>query len=74
MPKTYQARIILKALQKAGFIISGQKGSHIKLTQSTQNKTLIVIVPNHKEIAFGTFQSILKQANMTKEDFERLVK
>lgn len=71
MPKLYSARVILKALRKAGFNITSQKGSHIKLTKKNSEKLLIVIVPNHKEVAQGTFQSILKQAGMTKEEFKK---
>ncbi len=54
MPKLYSARVILAALQKAGFSTVSQKGSHIKLQKKAGNKTFIVIVPNHKEIAIGT--------------------
>lgn len=71
MPKLYSARVVLKTLQKASFTISSQRGSHIKLVKQSENKTLTVIVPNHKEIAIGTFQSILKQANMTKIQFAK---
>ena len=74
MPKLYSARVILSALQKAGFQIISQKGSHIKLNKITKKKTLIVIVPYHKEIAAGTFQSILRQAGMTKRELETYLK
>lgn len=74
MPKLYSARIVLAALQRAGFLKISQRGSHIKLTKTTGKEVLTVIVPNHKEIALGTFQSILKQARMTKHEFEILVK
>lgn len=74
MPKLYSARIILSALQRAGFSIVSQKGSHIKLTKTTKEKTFTAIVPNHKEVAIGTFQSILKQAGMTKEELENNMK
>lgn len=74
MPKLYSARVILKTLQKSGFNTISQKGSHIKLVKKTKDKALIVIVPNHKEVASGTFQSILKQAEMTREEFERSLK
>lgn len=69
MPKLYSAKAILSILQKSGFSIVSQKGSHIKLQKMTPHKTLTVIVPNHKEIAVGTFSSILKQAEMTKAEF-----
>lgn len=74
MSKLYSARVILSALKRADFIIISQKGSHIKLSKRVSDKILTVIVPNHKEVARGTFSSILNQANMTQEEFERFVK
>lgn len=74
MPKLYPARVILSALKRANFIIISQKGSHIKLSKKQADKTLTVIVPNHKEIAQGTFSSILNQASLTKKEFEKFVK
>ncbi|PIZ66328.1 hypothetical protein CO051_05330 [Candidatus Roizmanbacteria bacterium CG_4_9_14_0_2_um_filter_39_13] len=70
MPKLYSARIIIKTLQKAGFGKISQKGSHIKLRGLRGGKLCTVIVPNHTEIAKGTFGSILKQAEMTRIEFE----
>ena len=72
MPKLYSARVIIKILNKAGFIIVSQKGSHIKLQKVVNKKTLTVIVPFHREVATGTFGSILRQAAMTKKEFEAL--
>ena len=74
MPKLYSARIILSTLQRAGFAVISQKGSHIKLSKKTEDKIYTAIVPNHKEVAIGTFQSILKQAGITKKEFEAFVK
>lgn len=74
MPKLYSARIILSALQRAGFSIISQKGSHIKLYKKDGDKSFTVIVPNHKEIAIGTFGSILKQAGMDKTKLEKFIK
>lgn len=70
MPKLYSARIILRALKKADFIIVSQQGSHIKLRGLREGKLHTVIVPNHKEIAIGTFTSILNQAALTRKEFE----
>ena len=74
MPKLYSARLILKTLGQAGFIVISQKGSHIKLQKRTGGQLLTVIIPNHKEVATGTFSSILRQAQITKKDFELLIK
>ncbi|WP_374760701.1 type II toxin-antitoxin system HicA family toxin [Lacihabitans soyangensis] len=46
-----------------------QKGSHAKFRKGI-NPVLTVIVPmNKKEIPFGTFRSIVRQSNLTMEDF-----
>lgn len=74
MPKLYTARVVLSTLVRMGFKVINQKGSHIKLTKQTSVRTLIVIVPNHKEVALGTFISILKQASITRKEFEEFVK
>lgn len=74
MPKLYSARIILSALRRSGFTVISQKGSHIKLYKRTNQKVFTVIVPNHKEIAIGTFSSILRQAGMTKRELEKFIK
>lgn len=70
MSKTYSGRQVLRALEKLGFKIRGQKGSHIKL----RNKDCTVIVPNHKELKFGTLKGILSQATISLEEFKKVVK
>lgn len=74
MPRLYSAKVVLAALQRADFTIISQKGSHIKLHKRQGDKILTVIVPNHKEIAIGTFGSILKQADMGKKELEKFIK
>ncbi len=71
MPKLYSARQVIKALQRLGFVIVSQKGSHIKLRKAAGGSTFSPIVPNHKEIAMGTLQSILRQAGITKEELDK---
>lgn len=73
MPKLYSSREVLKVLKKAGFYQISQKGSHIKLRGMYKGKLQTVIVPNHKQIAWGTFQSILNQAEMNIDEFKSLV-
>lgn len=74
MPKTYSGQKIIKALDRAGFYIVSTKGSHVKLRGIRFGKLQTVIVPKHKEVAFGTFQSILKQAAMEYEEFRTYIK
>lgn len=70
MPKLYSSRQIVKALRRIGFEIVSQKGSHIKLRGTFDGETFTAIVPNHKEVALGTLNSILKQAGITREELE----
>lgn len=74
MPKLYSGRQIVKALKRAGFYQVSQKGSHLKLRGFWKRKLQTVIVPLHREIAHGTFQSILEQADMSWEEFKGFVK
>jgi predicted RNA binding protein YcfA (HicA-like mRNA interferase family) len=69
MPKLYSSEYIVKILLRMGFQFISQKGSHAKFRKGT-NPVLTVIVPmSKKEIPFGTFRSILRQANLTIQDF-----
>ncbi len=64
---------VVKALRKAGFEIVGRKGSHVRMKRKSENNSLIVLVPQHKELAIGTLKSILKQANMNIEELIKLL-
>jgi predicted RNA binding protein YcfA (HicA-like mRNA interferase family) len=69
MPKLYSSLEIESVLSKIGFSYISQKGSHKKFKNSSG---LICILPsNKKEIPFGTFRSILKQVNISLEDFKK---
>lgn len=70
MPKLYSATDVTKFFKRAGFELISQKGSHIKMRGIYNGKLQTVIIPNHKEVARGTFSSILKQADMTSIEFE----
>jgi predicted RNA binding protein YcfA (HicA-like mRNA interferase family) len=75
MPKGYSSREILAALHKAGFEEISQKGSHIKLRRTSAGRTLTVIVKHPAaSVPVGTFRSILKQAELTLDEFERLLR
>ena len=66
-------RKVVKALAKAGFKVAGRKGSHVKLKKKVDDKVFVVIVPFRAELARGTLKSILRQANITREDFLKLL-
>jgi predicted RNA binding protein YcfA (HicA-like mRNA interferase family) len=61
----------VRALERAGFKQVAQRGSHVKLRNPTARRT--AIVPLRRELAVGTLASILRQANMTVDEFRRLL-
>lgn len=63
---------VLKALQKIGFEIDHQTGSHIIMRES-QQPFRRVTVPNHKVIVPRTLVSIIRESGLTREDFIKLL-
>jgi predicted RNA binding protein YcfA (HicA-like mRNA interferase family) len=66
------AREIIKILADFGFTPVRQTGSHIHLLNPESRR--LVTDPNHPEMAIGTLLSILKQANIEKEEFLRHIR
>lgn len=60
----------IRALRAAGFRQISQRGSHIKLRNA---EGLTAIVPLHRELAPGTLRSILRQAELSVEEFTTLL-
>ena len=69
----YSSREILRVLGLLGFETISQRGSHLKLRLHSGDRTYTVIVkhPSH-DIPNGTFAAILRQAGISRADFERL--
>jgi predicted RNA binding protein YcfA (HicA-like mRNA interferase family) len=64
---------VVRALQRDGWIVVRQKGSHIRLQKHTATETLKLTVPAHRPIKRTTLSHILKQARLTIEEFNRLL-
>ena len=70
MPKGYSGAKVIKILISAfGLFEVSQKGSHVKLNGLRLGKNVVVIVPDHKELAHGTLRSILRQARVEYSEF-----
>ena len=63
----------VRCLEKIGYKKDSQRGSHIVLRQEKHPHRRLV-VPDHKEIAKGTLRVIIKQAGLTVEEFNALLK
>lgn len=66
------SRRLVRVLEKAGFVIERQVGSHIKLRSEERNSSTMVAM-HDKEIPRGFLKSILKQANLSEEEFRKLL-
>jgi predicted RNA binding protein YcfA (HicA-like mRNA interferase family) len=60
---------VIKVLQRDGWVIVRQRGSHIRLQKHMEKETLKLTVPAHKPIKRSTLSHILKQARITADDF-----
>ncbi len=60
----------VKKFQLKGWAVKRQKGSHIMLTKNEYLYTLSV--PQHKELGIGLLKKLLKQAQITIEEFNAL--
>lgn len=59
------------AFQKAGWIIMGQIGSHVVMTQSTMRANLSI--PQHRELSVGTPRALIRNAGLTVDEFLQLL-
>lgn len=57
----------VKALEKIGFVVHRQRGSHITMVR--QKSASQVTVPNHTTVAKGTLRAIIKQVGLTVDEF-----
>jgi len=64
-------RECVAALERVGFRIRRQEGSHIILRRSETFTQ--VVVPDHRELDRGTLRAIIRQAGLGMEEFTRLL-
>ena len=60
---------VINALQRAGFIVVRQKGSHIRLQKRADDEIIKITVPAHKPIKRSTLSHIIKSAGLTVDEF-----
>ncbi len=67
LPKL-SGREVVRVFEELGWRVARQRGSHIVLIKEGQIATLSV--PDHKEVAKGTFRSLIRSAGLTVGEFE----
>ena len=61
----------IKALEKIGFVVYRQRGSHITLVRQTPAAQ--TTIPNHKELYRSTLRAIIRQAGLSVDEFIALL-
>lgn len=71
--KPLPAQKVIKVLEKTGFKIIRQRGSHFIMINE---KGVRVVIPVHagKDIKAGLIRAIIKEAGLKREDFFKLLK
>ncbi len=71
MPKIPDGKKMVKNLEKYGFHIDRQSGSHVILKN---DKGLRMVVPVHagKELKIGLYKSLLKDINLDEDQFWKI--
>jgi predicted RNA binding protein YcfA (HicA-like mRNA interferase family) len=64
-------RECISALEKAGFTVIRQSGSHIVIKRSVPFSQLVV--PDHKELDTGTLRAIIRQSGLSVDEFLKLL-
>jgi predicted RNA binding protein YcfA (HicA-like mRNA interferase family) len=60
---------IVAALKRLGFAVVRQRGSHIRLQEQLPGRQINVTVPAHRPVKRSTLSHILKQAEVSLDDF-----
>ena len=58
---------IIRTLEKLGFHFVRQTGSHVLMRRGEKG----CVVPNHKEVKVGTVNGVLRQAEVSPEEFRK---
>lgn len=61
----------VKAFEKAGWEQIGQVGSHVVMVKSGMRVNLSI--PQHKELSVGTLRALIRNANLTVDEFLKLI-
>jgi predicted RNA binding protein YcfA (HicA-like mRNA interferase family) len=64
---------IVRALQRDGWTVVRQRGSHIRLQKRFGDELLKITVPAHRPVKRSTLAHILKQARIEVERFLELL-
>ena len=62
---------LIRALERVGWMIARQRGSHVRLRHP--DRANFLVVPLHKELKKGTLNGIVKDAGLDREELGKLL-
>jgi predicted RNA binding protein YcfA (HicA-like mRNA interferase family) len=65
--------VVIRALQRDGWTVVRQRGSHIRLQKRRGDEVLKITVPAHRPIKRSTLAHVLSQARIDLEHFLELL-
>jgi predicted RNA binding protein YcfA (HicA-like mRNA interferase family) len=65
-------REVKRRLEAAGFVETSQEGSHVKFVRRLEEAVDTAILPKKSEVPVGTLRSILSQAHIDPDHWDRL--
>jgi len=68
--KILSGKEVCRILAGHGFIEVRKRGSHIVMQRKLKQSTITIPIPDHKEIRFGTLQSVIRQSGLARSEFE----
>ena len=76
MPKlpVISGKQAIKAFKKSGYQVIHQRSSHVRLHHSTNPAIKPLTIPLHNELGKGLLRKLLRDAEITVEDFKQLLK
>ena len=63
----------IEAFEKIGYRVVRRKGSHIRLRDDDNEKQRPLTVPDHKTLKTGLLRRLIRDADLTVEEFQRLL-
>jgi predicted RNA binding protein YcfA (HicA-like mRNA interferase family) len=67
------AREVIRALERAGFVVSRMSGSHCRLVHMTDPARKVTVPIHSGDLKRGTMRGIIAQAGMTVAEFIALL-
>ena len=65
-------REVIVAMERLGYVVVRQRGSHVRMRHPTKTDCHPVTVPQHRTLKTGTLRAIIRDANLSLERFREL--